>query len=84
MVENKVGKSGIFFGPKKVSVNSPRFTSNPPQLHHKITTINTHSFAKPPYKRPLSPQQKKLMLLCLKSDSTLLSKANRRRKLFYT
>jgi len=74
----------MFFGLEKVAVNTPRFASKSPQLHHKNTTIKTHFFVKPPVKTTLSPQQKKLMPLCLKSDSPLLSKAKRRRKLFYT
>jgi hypothetical protein len=50
--ENKVEKVGVFFRPEKVSVNSPRFTSNPPQLHHKITTLKTAFSQKPLQKRP--------------------------------
>jgi hypothetical protein len=42
-----------------VSVNSPRFTSNPPQLHHPKTTLKTHIFAKPPAKTPLHHAIKK-------------------------
>jgi len=30
-----ISKSWHVFRPEKLSVNAPRFTSNPPQLHHK-------------------------------------------------
>jgi hypothetical protein len=40
----------MFFGAEIASVNSPGFTSNPPRLHHKNTTLKTHIFAKPPVK----------------------------------
>jgi hypothetical protein len=53
-------KVGMFFEPGKVSANSPQFTSNPPQLHHKNTTFNTRIFAKPPAKTALPPRNKKL------------------------
>jgi hypothetical protein len=43
----------VFFRPEKVSLNTPHFTSNPPQLHHKKTTLKTHIFTKPPAKTPL-------------------------------
>jgi hypothetical protein len=58
--ENKVEKVGIFFRPEKLSVNSPRFTSNPPQFHHPKTTSKTHIFAKPPAKTHLHHAGKKL------------------------
>jgi hypothetical protein len=49
-LKNKVEKVGVFFRPEKVLVSSPISTSNPPQLHHKNTTLKTHLFAKPPVK----------------------------------
>src|SRR5437879_6614144 len=52
----------MFLCAAKVSVNAPRFTSNPPQLHHKNTTFKTHIFAKPPAKTAFSPRQKKLLI----------------------
>jgi hypothetical protein len=66
-----------------VSVNSPRFTSNPPQIHRKKTTIKTHLFAKTPCKSTVSPQQKNLTFFALGSGSYPLSKAKGKRKLFY-
>jgi hypothetical protein len=66
-----------------MSVNTPRFAINPPQLHHQNTTFKTHIFAKHSAKTPFSPQQKKLILLFPQSCGTLLSKAKRKRKLFY-
>jgi hypothetical protein len=59
----------MFFGAEKASINEPRFTSDPPQLHHKNTTIETHIFAKPPAKIGFH-RAKNFLLLCLKSDST--------------
>src|SRR5260370_29660768 len=48
------------FSPEKMAVNTPRFTLNPPQLHHKNTTLKTHVFAKPPCKNAFSPRVKKV------------------------
>jgi hypothetical protein len=66
-----------------VSVNSPRFTSNPPQIHHKKTTIKTPIFAKPPVKTTFHHSKKNLTFLPGESSSYPLSKAKRKRKLFY-
>jgi len=41
-----------------VSVNAPQLTSNPPQLHHKNTTLKAHFFAKPLQKRHSTTQEK--------------------------
>jgi hypothetical protein len=73
----------MFLRSGKVSGNTPRFTSNSPQLHHKNTTFLTHIFAKPPVKTAFFTAAKKLHLLTPESDYHLLSKAIRRRKLFY-
>jgi hypothetical protein len=43
----------MFFGLEKVSVNSPRFTSNPPQLHHQKTTLKNAYFGETPCKNAL-------------------------------
>jgi hypothetical protein len=48
----------MFFAAGKVSVNSPRFTSNPPQIHHKKPHLKTQFFAKPPQKHPLTTPKK--------------------------
>jgi hypothetical protein len=40
----------MFFEPQKLTVNSPAFTSNPPQLHHKKTTFYNPFLPKPPAK----------------------------------
>jgi hypothetical protein len=42
----------VFFITTKRVINSPRFTTQPPQLHHKNTTPKTHVFPDPPQKRP--------------------------------
>jgi hypothetical protein len=33
-------KSGMFFGARKTPRKTPRFTTNPPQLHHNFTTTS--------------------------------------------
>jgi hypothetical protein len=48
----------MFFAAGKVSVNSPRFTSNPPQIHHKKPHLKTQFFAKPPAKTPFDHTEK--------------------------
>jgi hypothetical protein len=73
----------MFLKSGKVSGNTPSFTSNSPQLHHKKTTFFTHIFVKPPVKTTFFTAAKKLHLLTPESDYHLLSKAKRRRKLFY-
>jgi hypothetical protein len=45
----------MFSAPEKVTANTPRFTSKPPQIHHRKTTFNTPFFAKPPAKNGLLP-----------------------------
>jgi hypothetical protein len=47
----------VFFGTTKRSINSPRFTTQSPQLHHKNTTPKTRIFPKPPSKTLAKPQQ---------------------------
>jgi hypothetical protein len=42
-----------------VSINAPRFTSNPPQLHHKNTIKKTLFSQKPPEKTRFHHTQKK-------------------------
>jgi hypothetical protein len=41
-----------------MSINAPRFTSNPPQLHHKKTTFCTPLFPKTPAKTPFHHAKK--------------------------
>jgi hypothetical protein len=73
----------MFLRFEKVSVNTPSFTSNSPQLHHKNTTFFTHIFAKHPVNTTFLTAAKKLHLLTPESDHRPLSKAKRRRKLVY-
>jgi hypothetical protein len=40
-----------------VIVNFPRFTTEPPQLHHQKTKLKTGIFAKTPAKTPTPPQK---------------------------
>jgi hypothetical protein len=46
------------FAPQNTSINPPRFTSHPPQLHHQKTTFCTPFFLKPPAKTPLHHAKK--------------------------
>jgi hypothetical protein len=46
-------KKRKFLGSEKVSVNTPRFTINPPQTHHDLTIKKHHKIAKPPAKTHL-------------------------------
>jgi hypothetical protein len=64
----------VFFVTTNVTVNSPRFTINSPQLHHKNTTIKTQLFAKPPAKTRFPPQQKKLEIFKLQNDTRTCQK----------
>ena len=47
-LKNKSGKSSMFFEPRKLIVNLPASTSNPPQLHHQNTRFYHPFFAKTP------------------------------------
>jgi hypothetical protein len=49
-------KVGMFFRPEKLSVNAPRFTSNPPQLHHKRPRQKRTFSQNPLQKRPSTKQ----------------------------
>jgi len=49
------------FRARKLTVNFPAFTSNPPQLHHQKTTSNHPFFAKTPGKNKVPPPTKKLL-----------------------
>jgi hypothetical protein len=53
----------VFFRTTNVSIHSPRFTSVPPQIHHKNTTQKHAFFPKPPAKRAILPVKKKQTLL---------------------
>jgi hypothetical protein len=46
------------FRARKVTVNKPRFTTNPPQIHHQKTTFNHQFFAKTPSKNAQFPTKK--------------------------
>jgi len=59
-MKNKVEKVGVFFDATKVDVNSPRFTSVPPQNHHPKTTFCTPRFRKTPRKNAPPPQIRKI------------------------
>jgi hypothetical protein len=58
-----IQKVGVFLAHQETVVNCPRFTTNPPQLHHKNTTQKTHIFQnhpqKCPKKRKKSPGQRR-------------------------
>jgi hypothetical protein len=56
------------FRARILTINSPAFTSNPPQLHHQKTTPN-HPFSPPPQQKRSSTTPKKL--LQKRSSSTL-------------
>jgi hypothetical protein len=45
------------FRVRKVTINKPRFTTNPPQIHHQKTTFNHPFLPKPPAKTHISPQK---------------------------
>jgi hypothetical protein len=45
-------KVAYFLKAGKVSVNTPRFTTNPPQLHHDLPSRKQQKSAKPPAKLP--------------------------------
>jgi hypothetical protein len=47
-----------YFQPRKVTVNSPRITTPPPQIHHQKTTLYHPFFQKTPAKTPKSTHQK--------------------------
>jgi hypothetical protein len=53
----------MFSGAEKVAANSPRLTSESPQLHHKKPRRKRSFSQKPPVKSTLSPQQKKVNAL---------------------
>jgi hypothetical protein len=48
--KNKLRNHGAFFEGKKLTAKTPRFTTQPPRLHHQKTTIKHTSFAKNPTK----------------------------------
>jgi hypothetical protein len=50
-------KTCPIFQPEKVTVNSPRITIKPPQLHHQKTTSNPPFFQKLPTKTRKTPPQ---------------------------
>src|SRR5271163_2384339 len=45
--------------PQKVTINEPRFTTNPPQIHHQKATFNHPFLPKPPAKTT-KPSPKKI------------------------
>jgi hypothetical protein len=48
--KNKLRKHGASFEAKKLTAKTPRFTTQPPLLHHQKTTIKHLFFAKTPTK----------------------------------
>jgi hypothetical protein len=56
--KNKVQKVGVFLATTQTAINRPRFTTNPPQPHHKNTTPKNAHFPKPPSKTPVKTQKK--------------------------
>jgi hypothetical protein len=48
--QNNFEKVGMFLAPEKQPSSAPRFTTHPPQLHHKITTAAHHIFQNHPQK----------------------------------
>jgi hypothetical protein len=42
-----------------MAINQPSLPRNPPQTHHKNTTIKHRNFAKPPAKTPFHDTHKK-------------------------
>jgi hypothetical protein len=48
--KNKLRNHGAFFEAKKLTAKTPRFTTQPPRLHHQKTTIKHPFFAKNPAK----------------------------------
>jgi hypothetical protein len=56
--ENKVQKVGVFLATTQTAINRPRFTTHPPQPHHKNTTPKNAHFPKPPSKTPVKTQKK--------------------------
>jgi hypothetical protein len=57
--KNKLRNHGAFFEAEKLTAKTPRFTTQPPRLHHQKTTIKHPFFAKTPAKHH-KPTQKKL------------------------
>jgi hypothetical protein len=56
--QNKLEKVGVFLAPQKPPSNSPRFTSESPQTHHKKPRVLHHISAKPPAKTTLHHPEK--------------------------
>jgi hypothetical protein len=48
--KNKLRNHGAFFEAKKPTAKTPRFTTQPPRLHHQKTTIKHPFLAKTPAK----------------------------------
>jgi hypothetical protein len=55
---NKFQNRGVKFASQKVVIKTPQFTTNPPQLHHKLPSKKTPKTAKPPAKTPLHQPEK--------------------------
>jgi hypothetical protein len=54
-VQNIFRKVGVFFSAEKQPSNSPRFTTNPPQIHHKSPARKRSFFQNHPLKTPAKP-----------------------------
>jgi hypothetical protein len=72
----------MFSAPEKVTVNTPRFTSEPPQIHHRKTTFNTPFFAKPPSKEAFY-RNKKIHTFCPTKLRLPLVKSKEKAQAFY-
>jgi hypothetical protein len=55
--KNKLKSPVPIFVAEKTTVSKPRSPRNPPQLHHKNTTLNQALSRKTPAKTPISPRR---------------------------
>jgi len=53
-----ISKKRKILGSEKVSIKTPQFTTNPPQLNHDLPSRNTTKTQKPPAKTPLHHTKK--------------------------
>ena len=58
-MNKKAELSGVLFALVRSTIHLPSFTTNPPQLHHKNTTIKTRIFANTPCKNTHSTTKNK-------------------------
>jgi hypothetical protein len=61
LVQPKINPEKVeIFQARKMTVNLPAFTSNPPQIHQRKTTFCTQFLQKPPAKTPVILPPKKI------------------------